>query len=253
VTGHLRQSTRWALPALLLLVAACATYQPPFPVGTYQRAAAFRAAGKYREAVDAYAVFLQRNPTDSLADRAELEKAMAYMELKEYPLAAVELEILRQEYPTSPLLPEALYQEGRAYLLQVGRVERDITPAYDARQRFRSFLQLYPTSPLVPEVKQQLAAISDLIVRKKLGQAELYRRLNKPQAVAVVLDRLLETETETGLRDEVLWQRVRIALDLADTATARERLDELIREHPGSPHHDEAVGLGRRLAASPTS
>ena len=242
-----------AFALALAWLAGCAGYRPPYPAGTYQRAAALREHGQYQLAVDAYSDFLQRHPADSLADRAELEKALTLMHLKEYPLAAVELQILRKEYPTSPLLPEALYQEGRAYLLQVGRVERDISPVFEARRRFRQLLDLYPTHPRAEAARQALVDISDLVVRKKMGQADLYRRLHRDNAAAVVLDRLLESETETRLRDRVLWERAQTALALADTATAAQRLDQLLADFPDSPLHDTAADLRRRLGASPAS
>ena len=224
------------LAACVLLAAGligCGAHNP-HPAGSYERAAAYRESGKHREAVDAYAAFLRRSPADSLADQAQFEKALSYIAEKEYPLAAVELQILRQEYPTSPLVEQAVFEEARAYILQVGRTERDITPAYDARLRFDAFLNTYPASPLVPEARSYLAEISDLIVRKRLDQLAVYKRLGRREAMAITLDRLIEEETASGLRAGVMLRRARLALDMGEPATARELCGRITSEYPAS-------------------
>lgn len=235
----------WSLPSACLLVflsAGCALHNP-YPAGSYERAATFRENGKHREAVDAYAAFLRRSPTDSLAVQAQFEKAMSYMAEKEYPLATVELQILRQEYPTSDLVERAVFEEARAYLLQVGRTERDITPAYDARLRFLAFLDTYPASSLKADVDDYLVEISDIIVRKRLSQLEVYERLGKREAVAITLDRLITQETASSLRGDVMLRRSRLALDLDDAETARDLCGRIATEYPGSEAAARATDL----------
>jgi len=239
------------LASLLLAagMAGCGAHNP-YPPGSYERAAAYREHGKHREAVDAYAAFLRRSPTDSLAAQAQFEKAQSYMAEKEYPLATVELQILRQEYPTSELVEQAVFEEARAYLLQVGRTERDVTPAYDARLRFDSFLDTYPTSPRLPEVRQYLVEISDLIVRKRLSQLSVYERMGRREAMAITLDRLIEEEPLSTLRGGIMLRRAHLARDLDDPLTARELCADLMTEYP---HTGEAASAADLLAELPTA
>jgi outer membrane protein assembly factor BamD len=241
-----------ALVAALLAAAGltgCGAHNP-YPAGSYERAAAYREYGKHREAVDAYAAFLRGSPTDSLAAQAQFEKALSYMAEKEYPLAAVELQILRQEYPTSEYVEAAVFEEARAYLLQVGRTQRDITPAYDARLRFESFLNAYPDSPRADEARRHLVEISDLVVRKRLGQIPVYERLGKREAVAITLDRLIAQEPASSLRAGVMLRRARLALDMADPGTARELCDRIAAQYPGSKEAARAAKLLARLPAA---
>jgi len=245
-----RSTPRWPLliPAAALAVSLAAAlagcgYTNPYPAGSYERALAFTDRGKHREAVDAYTAFLRRSPTDSLAARAQLEKARAYFATKEYPLAAVELQILRQEYPNSELVEEALFEEARSHLLQVGGVERDVTPAREARVLFRSYLQAYPDSPRAEAARAHLVEISDVLALKQLGVVEVYRQLHKPDAMAVTLDRLLAEEPETRHRDRILMDRARLALQRGEEPRAREVLETLLRERPDS----ELAGEARRL------
>ncbi len=230
-----RSTTRWPF----LITAACVAaalagcgYTNPHPAGSYERALAYADRGKHREAVDAYTAFLRRSPTDSLAARAQLEKARSYLVTEEYPLAAVELQILRQEYPNSDLVEEALFEEARSHLLQVGSVQRDVTPAREARVLFRSFLQTYPTSPRADAARSHLVEISDVLALKQLGVIEVYRQLHKPDAMAVTLDRLIAEEPETQYRDRILMDRARLALRQNEAPRAREVLETLLREQP---------------------
>ena len=215
--------------------------------GTYSRALSLRDSGKHREAVEAYSTFLRRSPTDSLAALAQFEKALSYVEIKEYPLAVVEYQILRQEYPTHELVEEAYFREGEALLLQVNGIEKDITAAHQAREQFLSFLQTYPASPFGNEARAQLVVISDMVVQKHMRSARLYSRMKEYEAAAIVLDRLLETERRSSLVPEVLLERAdmanaqdltddeigfleQIVADFADSSeaeTAQRRLDKL--------------------------
>jgi outer membrane protein assembly factor BamD len=248
-----RSAPRWPIPTAAACLAAALAgcgYSNPHPAGTYERALAYADHGKHREAVDAYTAFLRRSPTDSLAARAQLEKARSYFATKEYPLAAVELQILRQEYPNSDLLEEALFEEARAHLLQVGGIQRDVTPAREARVLFRSFLQTYPASTRADEARRHLVAISDVLALKQLGVVEVYRQLRKPDAMAVTLDRLIEEEPETTHRDRILLERARLALRRDDAPRAREVLELLLRERPDSARAAEARKLLDGLPAA---
>ncbi|MBU1674511.1 tetratricopeptide repeat protein [bacterium] len=239
------------LACLLLAagLAGCGAHNP-YPAGTYERAAAYREHGKHREAIDAYAAFLRQSPVDSLAVQAQFEKAMSYMAEKEYPLATVELQILRQEYPDSELVEQAVFEEARAYLLQVGRTERDITPAYDARIRFVSFLSTYPASSRAPEVIQYLVDISDLVVRKRLRQLSVYKRLGRQEAMAITLDRLIEEETTSSLRGGVMLRRARLARDMGDTAAARALCGRIAAEYPNTGEAARAAVLLEKLPSA---
>lgn len=235
-----------ALASLLLALAAggCGASNP-HALGSYARARTFQEAGKHQDAVDAYAAFLRRSPTDSLAARAQFEKAMSYMELKEYPLAVVEFQILRQEYPTSELAEASQYQECLALLGQLHGVDRDITPAHEAREKLLAFLRTYPESRWAGDARKKLVEISDLVVRKQLRAVKLYRRLGKHESEAIVLDRLLATERRSTLLPRVLLARAKAARSLDRHAEADGFLRTLLEEYPES---DEAAGARSRLA-----
>ena len=169
------------------------------------------------------------------------------MSMEEYPLAAVEFQILRKDYPTSALVEDALFEEGKAYLFQVGRVERDITGAYEARLHFLDFSQKYPGSRHMPEVVGYMQEISDLMVRKRLEQVRVYEQLKRYEAIAVVLDDVMEAEAASSLIPEVVWKRGRVAERLGDPDKAAAMYQRLIDQYRDTDYGPRAQKALRRL------
>ena len=227
------------LGGLLAVAVGCGTSNP-HALGTYERGRFWVEHEKYQEAADAFEVFVRQNPTDSLAARAQFAKARAYMAVGEYPLAAVEFQILTQDYPTSDLVEAARFHEGECYYFQVGRIERDVTPAYEARLHWLDFARAYPTSEYMPQVRQYMQEIADLLVRKRLRQVQVYRQLGRWDAVALALDRILEEEPTSQIIDRVLWQRAQVAERLHDPDTAATMYRRLVAEYPDSERRDDA-------------
>lgn len=232
--------------ALAVLAAGCGGGNP-YPLATLDRADFFAGKGQRLEAVAAYEAFVRHNPTDSLAAEAQFRKAMIYMELKDYPLAAVEFQILRKDFPTSEHVEEALFQEGMAYRQQVGDVARDASGALEARAHFQRFRTAYPQSTRLGAVDAALAEISDLLVRKRLAQVQVFRQLGRWQAVATVLDGLLTDEPGSSLVPQVLWERGLAAEKLADRDGAAKFYARLAAEYPRDRRAAQAAAAAARL------
>ena len=222
----------------------------PHPPGSYERGVYFAEHGKEVEAVAALESYVRRNPTDSLASEAQFLKAMTYMKTREFPLAAVEFQILRKDFPTSPRVEDAYFQEGLAYLGQVGKVERDFSGATEARLHFQKFLEVYPGSTHLAEARQTLQHISDLMVQKRLQQIRVYQQLNQHEAVALTLDVVLAQEAGSTLLDQVLWVRAETAAELDRPEEARRFYQRLVDEFPESDLARKASGRLDRGAIS---
>lgn len=222
-----------------LLLGGCGASNP-YPVGSYERGVFFAEQGKDTEAVAALESYIRNNPSDSLSAEAQYLKGMTYMEMGEYPLAGVEFQILRKDFPTSHLVEDALFQEGVAYLEQVGRIQRDITGAYEARLHFLKFSQEYPGSDYMPQVTEYMEQISDLMVEKRLEQVKVYKQLQRYEAVAIILDDVLVEEAGSSLIPEVLWERAKAAEKVDDPDAAARSYERLISEFPDSKYTGRA-------------
>lgn len=244
-----RWVTLWMATIVLLTVvffSGCGAGNP-FPSGSYERGVMFRDQGKYPEAVSALEAFVRHNPTDTLATQAQYLKGMSYMEMDEYPLAVVEFQILIKDYPTSDLVEDAMFQQGMAYYSQVGKVERDITGAHEARLHFLKFSQIYPQSKHMDDVISTMRDISDLMVLKRLEQANVFGQLKRPNAVIMVLGEVLKNEPNSRLIDRVLWERGKAAQKIEDYDTAQEMYQTLLRDYPESDYRNKANKALRKL------
>ena len=234
----------WALTGQLF--SGC-SLSNPHTSGTFERGLFWFENGRYQDAADAFGIFVRQNPTDTLAAEAQFKKAKAYMQMGEYPLAAVEFQILVKDHPVSPLVEDALFHQGECHFFQVGRVERDVTPAYEARLHWLEFSRRYPQSRFMPKVRAYMQEITDLMVTKRLQRIRVYRQLGRWEAVAISLDRTLQEEPSSGLLDEVLWQRARVAerLEQPDVALAMYR--RLVADFPQSSYLNRAESALNRL------
>lgn len=245
-TRRLTVAAAWI--AALAVLAGCGLHNP-HPLGSFERGAYYAEKENNVEAVSALETFIRQNPTDSLAAEAQFLKAESYMRMQEYPLAAVEYQIMRKDYPTSSFVEEADFREGEAYLAQVGSVARDVTGAHEARLHFVSFLERYPSSSRDADARTHLEDISDIMVEKRLGQARVYGQLGRPQAVAVTLDDVIRFEAGSSHLPEVIWQRARVAEKLDDPDTARTMYRRLVDEYPDTKLAGKATSALRRLDA----
>lgn len=244
-----RWVTIWLASIILLTVlffSGCGAGNP-FPSGSYERGVLFRDQEKYPEAVSALEAFVRHNPTDTLAAEAQYLKGMSYMDMEEYPLAVVEFQILAKDFPTSPRVEDAMFMQGLGYYGQVGKVERDITGAHEARLHFLKFSQLYPQSVHMDDVIFTMQKISDLMVLKRLEQAHIFRQLKKPGAVVMILGEVLKNEANSTLLDRVLYERGQAAAKVGDFDIAEEMYQTLIRDYPESDFRNKANKSLRKL------
>ena len=237
---------------LLLQMGGCAGGNP-YPPGSFERGQHFVEKENYFEAVEALESFVRHNPTDSLAAEAQFLKAVTTMKMDEFPLAAVEFQILRKDYPTSDRVEEAFFREGIAYFRQVGRVERDITGALEARRHFQDFLVRYPQTSFRPEAEEFLLDISDLVIKKRLRQCKVYRQLRRPQAVVLALELVMEQEAGSRLMDQVLYELARISERLDDDEKASAMYRRLVTEYPESSLAEKAESALEKIDVSGTA
>jgi TolA-binding protein len=90
------------------------------PTGTadqlYSAALADLGRQSYDRGIENLRTFIQQNPRDARLPEARLRLADAYVSLSRYSDAIPEYEALVREFPTSPLIPAALYRQAQARL-----------------------------------------------------------------------------------------------------------------------------------------
>ncbi len=147
----------------------------------------------YTRAIEFYQRLLDLNT--GTPDQYYYEIADCYFRLKNYPQARIELETLLENYPQSPLAPDALYRKGGIFLLE-GREE-------DARQSWQRLIDKYP------ENKYRLLAEFDLAKlleeEEHLQEAlQRYRNLKGHSQPALLQEKIEHLERRIADKKEAI-------------------------------------------------
>lgn len=195
-TGSERTAT--GMLALVLLVAAvlgCAGGMPKVPEtpetvlgnaeGYYQRE-------KWFQAQELYKAFLSRYPGHDRSDYAQFMLAESYYNNMEYPLAAVEYQILMNNYGYSEYIDDALFKLGLCNYHESPKFQRDQQKSRDALSKFNQFMLTFPNSPLIPEVERYVKLINGKLALKTFNTGHFYFRQKKWTAALIYFDKVIE-------------------------------------------------------------
>lgn len=234
---------RRLLTGLALALVACGHPGGDLPVGTWERGLAEFEGESYLDAIDDLKLFIRRSPTDERADDAQFHVGKAYMAMEDYPVAAVEFEILRADYPDSEFLDDAWFLEGMCYVEQVPPVHLAQDATQTAVRHFQRYLRERPNGSRREAASEQLATLGEHLDRKRLRAVEIYIRIGKWEAALSSLEALFEDRPDSALLPEMLWLRSRIARKLDDLETSDAALAELVQRFPDSGAAEEARRL----------
>lgn len=221
--------------ALLVTLAGCGHPGKELPLGTYERGYAEFEGEYYQDAIENLKLFIRRSPTDDQADDAQFYVARAHMESGDYPVAAVEFEILRSDYPNSELVEEAFYMEGLCYVEQVPKIELDQTMTVKAIEHFRRYLRSFPDGEHREQAREELEKLELRMDEKRLRAIRLYRKMGRYEAAYVSLQALMEDRPQTPVRGDLLFMQGVLAERLDRPEEARRSWSELLQLYPDHP------------------
>ena len=197
--------------------------------------------------------FLDAHPGHVKADSAQYFLGLAKMRAKLFPEAAVEFQILNQEYPRSPLRPAAAFQECASYQAQVRSPQLDPTFALRARTCFNDYLTRYPGAADSAAAVHELSVIADYLAEKELRLGEMFVRMKRPEAARVYLEGLLEDYPGSRWEADACYQLGRAReqmFDIVEAIAAYRRAVEAAPESGAARSaRDRLSALGETLSA----
>lgn len=215
------------------------------PEGSFERGFAEFEDEAYLEAIDDLKLFIRRNPTDPRSDDAQFFIGRAHQERFDFPVAAVEFEILRKDYPNSDWFDEAYYQQGMCYVEQVPRYELEQSVTRDAIAHFQRYLRDVPDGAFQNEAQKQVDELQLILDEKRMEAVRHYLRVHQPGAARVYLDVFLDERPDSPFAAEALFMSAKVRRQLADFEGARQNLEELVQRFP---EHKLASRAQRELA-----
>ena len=213
---------------------------PASPTAVLERADDYLGRGKQREATALYTQFLERYPGHERADYAQFKLAESYFKAKEYPLAAVEYQLVINNYGYSEWVDDALFQLGVCSWEEAPKYPRDQQKSVEALSRFNQFLQTYPDHARSADARSYVRQINERLAQKAYTAAKWYYRQREPQAALVYCEKIIREYPDNEYWAEALLLKGQILADRGDTEGAIQQFTQILA-YPGDlPQKKEA-------------
>jgi outer membrane protein assembly factor BamD len=201
---------------------------------TYEVGRAAAERGDYILAIEAFRRVVDQSPLHDLADDALLGLADSHRAIGDFALAESEYMDLMDDYPHSPLVPEAEYKLGLSYYEQSLPASLDQSMTRQAIGQFEYFLSAYPESDLAPEAQERMQELRERLASKDYENAMLYATLEKPQAARIYLEAVAQDYPDTVWARLALLEKARSFAAEGSTALAVETYERIIDLYPGT-------------------
>jgi outer membrane protein assembly factor BamD len=243
------------LIVLLLFAAGCGGGRNAAPANAanpdrflYDRGTAMLAERKWSDAREYFRQVVDNYPNSPLRPDAKLGMGDAFLgegNTESLVLAANEFREFLQFYPTSPRTDYAQYKLAMAHFYQMQNPQRDQTETKEAIQEFQAFIERYPNSPLMTEVRARLREARDRLAQSDYQVAVFYYRNRWYPGAVERLKALLARDPEYTNRDGAYYHLAESLVKMDRAAEALPYYERIVKEFEQSEYLQDAQ---RRIA-----
>ena len=228
-----------ALVGVLATVAACGSKKalPPNAANPdrflFERAEAELKEKNWLEAREYYRQVFDNYPQSPLRPDAKLGIADSYLGEKSAEtlvLADGEYREFLTYYPRHPRADYAQYKLAMTYYQQMRGPDRDQTATRESLTEFQVFFDRFPESPLTPEVRKNWRIARDRLSDYEVRVALTYKNLNWARGAVPRLQGVLKEDPNYTHRDEVYFHLAEIYLKADNKAQAIPFYQKLVDE-----------------------
>lgn len=254
MTDYQPRPLQWLRHLLLLsaivFAAACGANRSAMPANTsnpdrflYDRGVETLKERKWLNAREYFRQVVDNYPQSPLRPDAKLGIGESYLGEKgaeNLVLAAGEFREFLTFYPLNPRADYAQYKLAMSHFMQMRAADRDQTETKDALVEFRAFFDRFPQSPLTPEVRQKWREARDRLSEASYRVGFHYYRVRWYPGAIDRFREVLKEDPEFSGRDRVYFH---LAESLANTDKKAEALpyfQRLLDEFKTSEFLDEA-------------
>lgn len=237
--------TRKMVVALALLaLLGCAARRPQIPAETlWAEGNQAMEDEAWDLAIQRYKALLDQYPFDPNAEQAELRIAQAYYAAGRYPEAIAAFADFERMHPTSPNLAEIEYRRGLAYLAQTSTHDRDQQAVTSALVSFRNILDRYPGTAWAERAALRIRECREALAAREAEIALYYLERGALMAAEARLRGLLVEYPDTDAAASALDRFAESYAARGETAEAALARATLRHHHPRSPFA-RAAGAG---------
>jgi outer membrane protein assembly factor BamD len=247
-----------ALTGALLTVSACAPKEViPQNIANPDRFLFDRgeASLKKKEWIKAREYFKQvfdNYPQSPLRPEAKLGIADTYLGEKSAEslvLADSEYREFLTYYPRHARADYAQYKLAMTYFQQMKAPARDQSSTRDALTEFQAFFDRFPNSPLMPEVRKNWRIARDRLSDSDLAVARTYIRIRVLRGAVARLQGILKDDPNFTNRDAVYYELAELYLKTDRKAEALPYYQRLVDEFTASEYLERAQSRLKELNA----
>ncbi|MCX6350222.1 MAG: outer membrane protein assembly factor BamD [Candidatus Aureabacteria bacterium] len=144
------------------------------------------------DAVDIFRQIVRTATFSDYSPRAQFNLAFALQEQGKYEEAELEYDLVKGNYPDSPVMPDALFQLGLCAREQSLGANYDQLEARKAVETFREFVRRYPDAPQVPRARELLNDLVGQEAEKVYDIGRYYERKDCPAGAAIYYRQVVE-------------------------------------------------------------
>ena len=201
---------------VLLLATACGASRSNTPPANtanpdrflYERGQAALKEEKWLDAREYFRQVVDNYPQSPLRPDAKLGVGDAYMGEKgaeNFVLAANEFSEFLTFYPQNPRADYAQYRLAMSHFMQMRAADRDQTETREALQEFEAFFTRFPKSPLTPEVREKWREARDRLSEHNYRVGYHYYRIRWYPGAMDRFREVLKDDPEFTGRDKVYF------------------------------------------------
>ena len=143
-------------------------------------------------------------------DSAKFLLAESHFNVEEFYLASYEYKSLVDNFPSSPLAEEALYNSALSYYMVAPDFILDQKDTKTALTKFQLFLDRYSSGKFASKSVTKIKEIREKLAQKEFESGELYMRTDEPRAAKVYYSLVLEEYYDTSFYIKSL-ERIAVA------------------------------------------
>lgn len=234
---------------LTLILGACASdsslsMAPVDAEGLFWRANYEFMRGDYEEARDKLRLFVNQYPDSPLVPEARLGIARTYFEEEYYEQARVEYEQFLRFHPRHDRMDEALYFIALSYYRQMGRADRDQTAARQSVAAFRRLAIEVPDTSYMEDAKEKTTTARRRLASQEIYVGLFYLKEEKFEGARGRFQQVVDHYRGTGLEPKAMFYLGEAYAGMGQEQKALEAYQQVLLQYPDSVW---AVECGDRL------
>jgi outer membrane protein assembly factor BamD len=219
--------------SILVLLAGCASKEPPFDAAVWFKDAEANMQNKnFEKARKKYQEIEEKAPDKSYDAALMLRVADTYYGEGRYSEALVEYQAFLNYHPVHKDAPYAQYQIAMCNYNDLTAIDRDPTPAYSAIREMRKLLEKYPASGYEEQAKRYITICTDWIADYELYVARFYYKKESYKAAIGRYEQLLKEHAGSPVEKDALYYAGLSYMELGEKDHARAMFEALAEKYP---------------------